>query len=263
MIYLADSTWYPTDINPFTINGTYDDKWSAFIYDLDITFFTNVYPNAKLHVLRVCPNADKEFLRFFDFLNYELFYQRNVILKVCKGMDSESLIEQYSKTSHEIGYRETDEKYMVHSTTLSAWKLIQEEKALLSPNMLGKKNKLVTEIGLKTMMEPADYSDYIMLDIPNGCGELVVNSRNLGYVCIDPHIIYTPGVRLYFDVRKMFTDRIIIRDGLHIAKVKDRLPLKDYLLAAITLNDFDANIQWNPTLFTEKANELFYTKYSK
>ena len=30
-----------------------------------------------------------------------------------------------------------------------------------------------------------DYSEYIMLDVLNGCGEIVVNSRQLGYVCTD------------------------------------------------------------------------------
>ncbi|WP_242867815.1 hypothetical protein [Clostridium sp. Marseille-P299] len=113
------------------------------------------------------------------------------------------------------------------------------------------------------MLEPADYSDYIMLDVLKGCGELVVNSRNLGYVCTNPHVIYTPGVRPYFDVGKMFSDRIVTRDGLHLVKIKDRLPLKEYLLAAVTSNDFSTNIQWTPTLFTEKANELFYASYAK
>ncbi|WP_242867816.1 hypothetical protein [Clostridium sp. Marseille-P299] len=116
MIYIADSTWYPTDKNPFTLDGTYGEKWSAFIYDLNITYFTNVYSNSKLHVLRFSPDADKEFLRFFDFLNYELSYQRNVILKVCEGMDAKSLVLQFSKASHEIIYRNSEERFMVHST---------------------------------------------------------------------------------------------------------------------------------------------------
>lgn len=67
-----------------------------------------------------------------------------------------------------------------------------------------------------------------MLDVLEGCGELVVNSRNLGYVCTDPHVMYIPGVRLYFDVRKMVSDKIVTRDGLHLIKVKDRCKeLKD------------------------------------
>lgn len=261
MIYIADSNWCPTNRNPFTTEGIYDETWSSFIYDSDITYFTNVYPESKLHVIRFSPDADKNYIRLFDFLKYELSYQRNVIFKVCIGLNAESIIELFHKTSHKTEYRSSDEKYMVHSTTLSAWESIKQDGALLSPNSLKKNNRLVNEIGLKPMNEPKDYSDYIMLDVLDGCGELVVNSHNIGCVCIDPNVNYIPGVRLYFDVKKMFAGKIVTRDGLHPVKIKDTLPLQDYLLAAITANDFESGIQWTPSLFTQKANELFYSKY--
>lgn len=261
LIYIADSDWSPTKRNPFTTDGTYDENWSSFIYDPSITYFTNVYPESKLHVIRFSPDADKNYIRLFDFLNYETSYQRNVIIKVCVGMNAEDIIELFHKTSHRIEYRSTDEKYMVHSTTLSAWESIKQDGGLLSPNSLKKNNRAVNEIGLKPLNEPKDYSDYIMLDVLEGCGELVVNSHNLGFVCIDPNINYIPGVRLYFDVKKIFAAGLVTRDGLHLVKVKDRLPLQDCLLAAITANDFEASIQWTPSLFTQKANELFYTKF--
>jgi hypothetical protein len=261
MIYIADSTWYPTDTNPFTYDGTYGSDWSAFIYDLEIGYFTNVYPNAKLHVLRFSPDIDKEHFRLFDFLTYELSYKRNVILKVCGGISAENLLKQYNTTSHEIIYRSTDEEYMVHSTTLMTWESIKKDNSLLSPNMLKTAGREVMEIGLKPMLEPVDYSDYIMLDVLNGCGEIVVNSRQLGYVCTDPDAVYTPGVRLYFDVRKMIRDKTVVRDGLHLLKVRDRLPLAGYLIAVISAEDFPEKIKWTPTLFTEKANQLFYDRY--
>ena len=263
MICIADSTWYPTDTNPFTEDGTYGSDWSAFIYDLEVNYFTNVYPNAKLHVLTFSPDMDKEHIRLFDFLTYELSYERNVILKVCDGISAEDLLRQYHTASHDITYRSTDEEYMVHSTTLTTWEYIKKDKSLLSPNMLKAIGREVMEIGLKPMLKPPDYSDYIMLDILNGCGELVVNSRQLGYVCTDPNVIYIPGIRLYFDVRKMIRDKIVVRDGLHLLKVKDRLPLDDYLIATVSAEDFPEEIKWTPTLFTEKANQLFYDKYVK
>lgn len=261
MIYIADSNWLPTKKNPFETNGEYGEGWSAFIYDLEIPYFTNVYFDAKLHTVRFSPKADENNERLFDFLNYELSYQRNVIFKVSKGMNAESIIRKFRAASNDIKYRKSDMEYMVHSTTKSAWRMINEAGALLSPNALKERGIKINEIGLEPMHEPKDYSDYIMLDVPNGCGELVVNSRNLGYVCIDPNINYQPGVRLYFDMKKMIADRIIRRDGLHLAKVKDRLPLEKYLIAAITPDDFDVTIQWTPTLFTEKANQLFKDNY--
>ncbi len=261
MIYIADSTWYPTDTNPFTEDGTYGSDWSAFVYDLDIGYFTNVYPEAKLHVLRFSPAVDNEHIRLFDFLTYELSHNRNVIIKVCKGISAEDLITQYKDAPHEITFRSTDEEYMVHSTSLLTWECIQKDKVLFSPNMLKAEGRAVMEIGLKPMLEPPDYSDYIMLDVLNGCGELVVNSRQLGYVCTDPEVFYIPGVRLYFDVRKLIRNKIAVRDGLHLLKVKDRLPLADYLVAVISAEDFPGEMKWTPTLFTEKANQLFFDRY--
>jgi hypothetical protein len=148
LIYIADSNWCPTEVNPFTSDGIYDENWSSFIYDSGISYFTNVYPGAKLHVIRFSPDADKNHIRLIDFLNYELSYQRNVILKVCKGMNAKSLVGQFNKTSHEIEYRRSDGEYMVHSTTLYAWESIKDDGALISPNSLKKDNRLVKEIGL-------------------------------------------------------------------------------------------------------------------
>ena len=61
-------------------------------------------------------------------------------------------------------------------------------------------------------------------------------------MCIEPDAVYTPGVRLYFDVKKIIEDKIATRDGLHLLKVRGRLPLKPYLLAAITADDFSKDI---------------------
>ena len=95
----------------------------------------------------------------FDFLTYEESYGRNVILKICTGINAEKLLQEYAAFSHDVVFRDTDEKYMVHSTTLENWGNIRKEKALLSPNMLKRKGVRMLEIGLKQMIEPADYSD--------------------------------------------------------------------------------------------------------
>jgi len=159
MIHLADSNWCPLNRNPFSKNGLYGIEWSAFIYDWEIPYYTNNYPDAKLNTLRFSPNADKDFLRLFDFLTYEESYGRNVILKICTGINAEKLLQEYAAFSHDVVFRDTDEKYMVHSTTLENWGNIRKEKALLSPNMLKREGVRMLEIGLKQMIEPADYSD--------------------------------------------------------------------------------------------------------
>ena len=262
MIYFADLNWIPTNDNPYTHNGGYGADWSAFIYDNDVASFTNVYAGALLYVLRFSPISDKNHIRLFDFLYYESLYGRNIIIKSCEGTDKEKLLDEYNRASHEISFRVTDENYMVHSTPISNWNSIQNDNALLSPNVLKNNGRAVNEIGLKDLLEPLDYSDYIMLGELEGCGENVVNSRQKGYVCIEPDSIYTPGVRLYFDVKKIISDKIAIRDGLHILKVKDKLPLEPYFIMAITADNFPNDIVWTPNLFTKKANELFFNQLS-
>ncbi len=259
MIYIANDNWNPTNQNPYIPDGTYGSTWSSFIYDQTINITTNVYDNAKVYVVRVSPESDMAFTRLFDFLYYEESYGRNVILKLTPGMYAADILNRYSNANHNVVYRDTDVPFMVHSTTLANWSSIQHDGSIVSPNMLRQMGKPVSEIGLKQLMEPEDYSDYVMLDIPNGCGEIVVNSRQLGYICLDPNALYNPGVRLYFDVKQIISDKIAVRDGLHILKIKDMLPLNKYLIAAITAKDFPSNIDWTPTLFTEMANQYFTT----
>ncbi|MGN1410101.1 MAG: hypothetical protein ACI4XJ_07985 [Eubacteriales bacterium] len=261
MIYIADSKWNPTLPNPFTADGSYGENWSAFIYDDSTPYFSNVYPDTKVYVLKFAPAADPENLRFFDFLWYEQSYGRNVIVRFCSGMNANEILSRFHNMNNVVNYRISDGEVLVHSTTLSSWESIKREGALLSPSMLRRKGQAIREIGLNVMLEPKDYSDYVMLDIPNGCGELVVNSRNLGYVCTDPNVPYSPGIRLYFDVKRLFRDGLVTRDGLHPVKIRGKLPLDGYLLAAISSKDFPYEIQWTPTKFTEKANELFFSVY--
>lgn len=106
------------------------------------------------------------------------------------------------------------------------------------------------------MLEPKDYSDYIMLDILDGCGELVVNSHQLGYVCTNPHMEYKPGVGLYFDAHKIIQNGLGVRDGLHILKVKNRLFLAKYMVMSVNEQMLKPNI-WTLTTYTENANNYF------
>jgi hypothetical protein len=116
---------------------------------------------------------------------------------------------------------------------------------------------MINEIGLKYYLEPMDYSDYIMLDKLDGCGELVVNSRQLGYVCTDGSALYTPGIRLYFDAHKIIEDGLAVRDGLHILKVEKQLSLEKYLKMIVTEEMALEEMNWTPTSYTEWSNEYF------
>lgn len=258
MIYYANSEWTPLHANPYSVDGRYGENWSAFIYDELIQYYSNVVENTKVYCLKVSPDLDKDFQRIKDFVYYEAGYYRNVIIKVNEKL--KPIIQQVlsiKDLKNGTVIRKSDHRWLVHSTTKESWKEIQESGCLYAPSEMKRKNIIVNEIGLKALMEPRDYSDYIMLDILNGCGEIVVNSRQLGYVCTDPNLPYNPGVRLYFDGHKIIKDGLAVRDGLHILKVKNKLPLNKYFKMAITEDMSLSKEIWIPTTYTEWTNEYF------
>jgi hypothetical protein len=254
-VFFVNDEWIPSVMNPFTSDGAYGNCWSAFIYDQSISGYTNFFPEAKVYSLAVNPGVDSGFHRLKDFVSYETRYRRNVILKtgaLCRN----EVLEKLQNTNDTERIREIDPKWLVHSTTLEAWQAIQREGALLSPSMLKCAGKEVTEIGLQALLEPADYSDYVMLDVLDGCGELVVNSRKLGYVCTDPGMPYTPGIRLYFNAHEIIKDGLGVRDGLHVLKVYHKLPLERYMVMGVDSNKLE-NCRWTPSAFTGAANQYF------
>lgn len=258
MIYYAEDNWTPLKNNPFSDDGQYGENWSAFVYDAHIDYCTNMLNGAKVYTLRVSPEFDFQHERLFDFVRYETSYNRNLIIK---SIEIEG--GHIKKSIDELEYddltkvRETDPKWMVHSSTKELWKSIKETGSLLSPSELKERHIEVKEIGLKALMEPKDYSEYIMLDVLNGCGEIVVNSRQLGHVCTDPNASYNPGIRLYFDAHRIIEDGLATRDGLHLLKVKKELPLERYLVGVIEKDLLEPKDVWTPTTYTEAANNYF------
>lgn len=255
MIYYANSECLPSDKNPFSKDSEYGEKWSAFIYDEDAKYYTQVEKNVKVYTIRVSIKRDKNYERLTDFVSYETKYNRNIIIKA--DIEVRRIIDKLlSKSSNNV-IRETDSRWLVHSTTKASWESIKNSKFLYSPSELRKRGIMICEIGLKYYLEPIDYSDYIMLDILDGCGELVVNSRQLGYVCTDGSVLYKPGVRLYFDAHRIIEDGLGIRDGLHILKVKKELPLERYLISVVEKDLIEPKEIWTPTTYTEEANNYF------
>ena len=93
--------------------------------------------------------------------------------------------------------------------------------------------------------------------------EAVLASKQAGRFVLDEDAIHEPGVRLYFDNHRIITDGLGTRDGVHLIKVYQHLPLTPYLLAAISVDDvqLENNAQmWTPRTFVAKANEAFSDK---
>lgn len=116
-------------------------------------------------------------------------------------------------------------------------------------------------MGFTEFGEPADYAEYMMFGSPDGIGpEIVVNCLLQGKFVYDENAPYTPGVRLYFDGHAIIRDGLAVRDGVHCLKVHNHLPLRPYLLAAVTAEALAAAGQsgpWTPRTFLKAANAWF------
>ena len=87
--------------------------------------------------------------------------------------------------------------------------------------------------------------------------ERVLASQAAGRFVTDDDAVYEPGVRLYFDNYRIITDGLAIRDGLHITKVRNLLPLAPYLIDAVGVDDVDpvAGVRaWSLRAFVESAD---------
>lgn len=261
-IYRAPIRWRPTELNPFSLKGDYGKEWSAFIYDEEIEHYSNIYNDTLVYVLRVNPKMDFNYRRLMDYLTYEIQNKRNVVLALPEYIDFNGILAMFTGIHSDYELREGDAEYLVHSTTRESWDSIRKSGVLFSPNELKRQGINILEIGLKPMLEPEDYSDYVMLDVLEGCGELVVNSRQRGYICTNPNIEYVPGVRLYFDAKAIIRDGLGTRDGLHILKIKDKLPLDKYLIECVSAKLFE-NREWTPSTFTDASNKYFLKNYKK
>jgi hypothetical protein len=90
--------------------------------------------------------------------------------------------------------------------------------------------------------------------------ECVLASKQRGDFCLDPDARYTPGVRLYLDLHAIIRNGLGVRDGLHLVKVRDHLPLAPYLLDTVGPADIRSGRsgeEWTPRLFTEAADGVF------
>lgn len=250
--------WTPDQKNPFERDGLASD-WAAFLYRPEGPGYGDSVPGARIHTLVVRPEKDPGFIRLRDFVQYENSFSRTVILSAPGELletAGEALEGRWDCRERVV--REGDPRYVVHSTTHVAWKSIRTMGLLLSAAQQRRQGMQVTEAGFRPMVEPPEYSQYVMLDVPEGCGEMTICSRQTGRICRNPQEPYRPGVRLYLDAHRIIRDGLAVRDGLHPIKVKRELALGPYLLAALTPEDVDPGRRdWTPESFARAADEEF------
>lgn len=175
-----------------------------------------------------------------------------------------ALIEQaLAETPDEDCVRHADPRWIVHSTTLAAWHGIHHDGLLKSLAFLRQEGKEPIGLGLKELGDPPEYAEHIVFGSMEGFGaEIVVASRGRGRIVTDPDQSYEPCIRLYFDNHSIIRNGLIVRDGLHLAKVHQSLPLVPYMVATVTAGDFPKQT-WCPRTFSTAANDLFLCRMNE
>lgn len=260
--FIAPNSWTPDLANPFSKDGNYGTGWSGFCLNKKMQSKYSIGKQGRdLFTLEVNPLFEGWQYRLGDFLQYEIYHGRNVILWNQEEWDYEAIVGAVINNDfRENIVRPYDERWVVHSTTNELWEKIKESGYLKSLRRLRNENIEIIGIGLEPLGEPEDYMDYVMFDTINGCSEIVVSSRQKGKICLDADAPYSPGVRMYFDAYAMIQDGFVARDGVHVLKVYDRLPLKPYLKMVLNESNVpyvNEERVWTPTLFTEAANKEF------
>ncbi|MCR5736870.1 MAG: hypothetical protein K6G64_04385 [Eubacterium sp.] len=156
-----------------------------------------------------------------------------------------------------ITNREYEDTVLIHSTTRANYENILKEGCLKSWNQL-KREQAITEdkpIGYY-LGDPVELRDYILF--ANGVtGEIVVNSKQKNRIEMDVDSEYITGARLYFDMKKIAEDGLLVRDGGEI-KVRDVLPLNPYLILAATWDKIGLESEKSsPRKFADAADRYF------
>ncbi|MDO8585809.1 MAG: hypothetical protein Q7T82_02105 [Armatimonadota bacterium] len=200
--------------------------------------------------------------RLADFLRYESSHGRKVIVSFPPDMDSDAIARNaLASTPENRTVRPDDPRWWVHSTPLESWEKIKDCGELRSFARMRREKGSPMGIGLFVFGEPADYAEYVMLAWTLAIGpEHVVSSQQKGHLITEEDTPYTPGVRMYFDGHRIIRNGLAVSDGLHLLKVRDRLPLDPYLVMAVSVKDVDprGDVEvWTPWTFLNRANEYF------
>jgi hypothetical protein len=261
--HIAPPSWTHEDPNPFTADGSYGPGWSCFrIREETDSRGWNGRGTNGLFAYVVGRGWKRNLAAdLADFIRYESIYGRQCIISVPADMGCTFVERALAETPDWSVVRPDDPKWLVHSTTVQGWAAIQACGELRAQARLRREGVVMPNLGGDWLGEPADYADYIILATAGAMApEFVVASRNANRLHTEPDTPYTPGARLFFDGHQMIRDGLIVRDGLHGAKVYDHLPLDPYLVAAVTSHDLDPEGEvtaWTPKSFCLAALEYF------
>lgn len=255
MIFRRDY-FVENNINPIT-NERYDASWIVFILNNEPYNMFCGSNNGCAYTLKVSKKYKHWEMSLCDFIGYNNSIGKNIILVVSK-QDYRHAVKKYEGYSFNDSFlREYEDAVLIHSTTKENYEGIKKDGCLRSWNALKKQNMFqeIEPIGA-SLGDPMELRDYILFG-SGVTGELVVNSKQKHRIEMDENMEYIVGARLYFDMKKIAEDGLLVRDGGEM-KVKNVLPLKPYLLWAATCSSMGMDSEVStPAIFAKTADKFF------
>lgn len=241
--------------NPFNETGVYDGTWVQLLIT-EKSDYPMMTRKTLLFQFTVSTHYDGWQLRAMDFISYQTAYGRNVIVTAApeRYMEAQEVYRGHSR--EEAFLRAYEPRFLIHSAPPTAMEYILQDGALRSWNRVKSADRTLEKQPIGSLLgDPDDFRDYIMLG-EGLAPEVVVNSKEKGFICMDPDCGYTPGARFYFDTIRLLTEGLLVRDGCHY-KVKDELPLQLALFTASVQTLHLPNRPITPRIFAHEADHAF------
>jgi len=258
MIFYTSNSFDELKRNPFSNNMPYDNKWIMLklLENAKFLAFTGGGDDGLFHLVITKENPDWHY-KIYDFIQYEETHDNNVIVAVNQNDLDDAKLVYNGHSFNDSFLRPYEPEILLHSTSKESYESIIADKCLKSWNILKAENKMLDEKPVGELLgDSIDYRDYIMFTNSGKFAEIVVSSRQKGYIDMDFDSPYAAGARLYFDAGKIAKDGLLVRDGVHL-KVKDTLPIEKYLLWVATPAILGISENTTPLIFAEKADEAF------
>lgn len=214
-----------------------------------------------IYTLKISKNSNSWYYDLCDLID---FYKNSNIQIFLDIAEADVVLARRLYKNHkynECRLREYETKVLVHSTPIENLESILKSRKLKSWNILKQETPDWEKepIG-KQLGDIDDFSNYVMLSMLFQNNEIVTASKQKHRINIDVNQLYKLGVRFYLNAEKLAADGLLLRDGEHI-KVRDFIPLDEYLIWYSTTEKLEIKKEWTPKEFFDLSNKKFSELY--
>lgn len=235
----------------------YDCSWTVFSLTDESCRMRVGAENGGAYVLSVGKAHLNWRMALGDFIDYHKSQGGKIVLALKQEALDDALKLYEGHSCRDRFLRDSEEPVLIHSTTPQSFEKIIKDGCLKSWNILQREGFFAGEEPIGSLLgDPSELRDHILFG-SGATGEIVVSSKEKHRIEMDWDQPYQPGARLYFDMKKIAEDGLLIRDGSEI-KVRDTLPLKPYLIWAAAAEELGlSHGPVTPRQFAEKADRYF------